>query len=192
MTEQLPWPPKDGQQFIRSSEFGDEVVTLARQLMIQYPSLDFTDAVARVFAWFDTKLKKNRRFINGRRFRNRSSFHAYLRQALWNAARMSARERAHYGYINELPADEPIASNWGADPQDRLSMLDLVKELPPLHKAVFDRFFFEEERISDIALSLHKSETEIKQLYEEAVDLLSRLLEGRFIAQQGQQGSPSI
>src|SRR5437867_3454888 len=87
------WPPQDGKEYIRSEVFGTILIDLVKRFGARYPEVDFSDALAEVFVWFDTKLSENRRFINSRRFPTASAFHAYLRQAIWNAARLTARKR---------------------------------------------------------------------------------------------------
>ena len=87
------WPPADGRAYIRSEHFAHLLVDLAGSLAARYSGMDFTDAVAQVFAWFDGKLAEDPRFINRRRFRTEGALRAYLRQALWNAARLAERRR---------------------------------------------------------------------------------------------------
>ncbi len=166
------WPPKDGKKFIRSEGFGLMLVELTTDLASRYPRLDFSDAVAHVFAWFDRKLSKNRRFINTRRFPTVAAFKAYLRQAVWNAARLAMRQRRQREAIEALPIDQPIVSK-EMRPDDRLQLIEMVEGLPEPHKTVFHKFFFDEENLAMIASILNLTEARVEQLYEEAVDMLA-------------------
>ncbi len=165
------WPPENGKDFIRSDDFGRMIVGLTRDLAARYPTMDFTDGVAHVFVWFDAKLSKNRRFINPRRFPTNQSFQAYLRQAVWNAARLATRQRRRREDIEALPVDRPIISAQ-MGPEIRVQLLEMVERLPEPHKTVFHKFFLDEEDLAMIASILGLTEEEVHRLYEEAVDML--------------------
>ena len=166
-----PWPPEEGKGFIQSEEFGRILVALTEQLSSRYPQMDFGDAVAQVFVWFDQKLSSNRRFINSRRFPTRSAFRAYLRQAVWNAARVAARKRRRREEIEALSVDLPIIAG-GLGTEERAQLLEMLDGLPEPHKTVFDKFFFDEEDVAMIASILNLCEEDIERLYEEALDML--------------------
>ena len=171
------WPPSEGKTFIRGAEFGAELINLTREYERRYPGMDFTDAVARVFAWFDGKLGKNRRFINRVRFPTRSAFRSYLRSAIWNAALMAKRDRQRFNSIDALPVDLPVAS-WGSDPEERLGLRELVERLPEPHRSVFEHYLLDDKDASGISAKLGRTEEEIVRIYEEAVDLVAELLLG--------------
>ena len=59
------WPPDDGRRLIRSEYFGELLVGLVGQLSVRYPHMDFTDAVAQVFAWLDAKLARDPDGVTG-------------------------------------------------------------------------------------------------------------------------------
>lgn len=167
----MSWPPPNAKEFVRSEAFGQLVLEAVDGLARRYPQMDFTDAAAHLFSWFDAKTSKNRRFINSRRFPTISSFKAYLRQSAFNAGRLAARERQLHARIESLSADEPIAS--GQLSAEQLATLqDQAEKLPEPHKSIFERKFFDEEDCSIIASILGKTEREIHRLYEEAIDLL--------------------
>ena len=107
MTEPV-WPPADGKKFIRSVEFGNIVLDWCEKMTLRFPAMDFTDAASHVFYWFDTKLKKNRRFINGRRFKSRRMFVSYVRQCVWNASLQAQRQRQRFNKIEPIPSNERI------------------------------------------------------------------------------------
>lgn len=152
--------------------FGVMLVELTSHLAARYPDMDFTDAVAQVFVWFDRKVSENRRFINSRRFPTISAFLAYLRQAVWNAARLTMRQRRRRQAVEALPVDRPIASSaMGAD--ERVELLEMVEALPEPHKTVFHKFFFDEEDLAMIASILNLTESRVERLFEEAVDMLA-------------------
>jgi hypothetical protein len=176
--DESEWPPSEGKEFIRSANFGTELIRLTHEYERKYPAMDFTDAAARVFAWFDGKLGRNRHFINSRRFPTRNAFRAYLKSAIWNAALMAKRDRQRFVGIDALPIDRPIASVWGADPEDRLSLRELVERLPEPHRTVFEHYCIDESPPSDLARTLGRPEEEIVRIYEEAVDLLAEIVFG--------------
>jgi hypothetical protein len=165
------WPPTGGKDFIRSDEFGRMLLKVVSDLSARYPQIDFTDAVAHVFAWFDRKLSKNRRYINSRRFANKSSFLAYLRQSVWNAGRIAARQRQRSQQVEALPADRPIVAD-KISQEELDTLLSKVESLPEPHKSVFERRFFEEDSSQWIASCTGRTEEEVESLYTEAIDLL--------------------
>lgn len=165
------WPPMDGRKFICSDAFGAMLISLVRQLALRYPRMDFTDAVAQVFAWFDKKVSCNRRFINKRRFPSVNAFKAYLKQSLWNAARLTERERRRREYIEALAVERQIVPQ-KANPVEIAILAEMVEALPEPHKTVFHRFFFDEDELFMIASILDLTEPMAVQLYVEAVDML--------------------
>lgn len=169
------WPPSDGKQFIRSDAFGEMLISLVCQLALRYPRMDFTDAVAQVFAWFDRKLSRNRSFINKRRFPSVNAFIAYLTQSLFNAARLTERERRIHEHIELLAVERQIVPQ-KATPEDLAILDEIVEALPEPHKTVFRRLFFDEEDMSMTASILNMTEAMIIRLYEEAIDMLEELI----------------
>lgn len=165
------WPPQDGKQFVHSDGFGALLLDVVSNLSDKYPKIDFTDATAIVFAWFDGKLAKNRRFINSRRFPTLSAFRAYVKQSVWNAGRLTERQRSRRSSVEAVSVDDSIAVV-SLTAEERTALLDQADRLPYPHKDVFERAFFNEEDLSFIASVLGKSEDEIHQLYEEAIDML--------------------
>ena len=165
------WPPSDGKEFICSEAFGHMLMGLVVQLARRYPKMDFTDAVAQVFAWFDRKLSDNRRFINERRFPSVNTFMAYLKQALWNAARLTERERRRHEHIEALAVERQIVIE-EVSPEDIANLIEIVEVLPEPHKTVFQRIFFDEENLSMIASILDLTQVRVIKLYEDAVDML--------------------
>ena len=169
-----PWPPAHGPRFIRGDAFGHMLLEVVEQLVRKYPGRDFTDGAAQVFAWFDAKLKQNRRFINGQRFPTESAFRAYLRQAVWNTSRQAERRRRKGGTVQALPSDQKLASS-APGPQQLAALRESVAALAEPFKGVLEWFFFEGKELDWIANSLHKTRRQIAQLYDEAIDRLSAL-----------------
>jgi hypothetical protein len=169
--ESRQWPPEDGKEFIRSEAFGALLVDLTSRMAAHYPAMDFTDAVAQVFVWFDRKLSVNRRFINSRRFPTLGAFKAYLRQAVWNAARLTMRERRRRQAVEVLPLDRAVLPA-AKTADERVRVLELVEALPEPHKTIFYRIFFDEEDLPMIASIHNLTEARVEQLFEEAVDML--------------------
>jgi hypothetical protein len=166
------WPPSDGGDFIRSDEFARTLVDLAVYLGRRYPHMDFTDAVAHVFAWFDGKLAKDSDFISRERFRTRNAFLAYLRQALWNAGRLAERRRKQRKKIESLPTDEQIVDR-RLSPEEIAYLIEKKEALPEPHRTVLWRLFFEEDDPPMIAATLGLTVEEVLRIYEEALDMLS-------------------
>lgn len=169
------WPPQDGKEFIRSNEFGKILISLVRQFTYRYPQMDFTDAVAHVFTWFDKKLSINRRFINSRRFPTVAAFKAYVRQSIWNAALITQRERQRHKQI-EAPSGRQALIARVIDPAERAMVLEAVESLAEPHKTVFHSYFLEEVDIYMLTSILNRTEEEIYQLYGEAIDMLAEWL----------------
>ena len=169
------WPPENGLSFIRSNEFGNIVLAWCNELTERYPKKDFTDAASHVFDWFDRKLKKNRRFINSRRFHTKHAFVAYIRQCVWNAARLAERQRKRRDEILALPVDEPIAdSDLSLEQIDEL--LDAISQLPLPHKDILEKMIFDEYKVEMLAKIYNVSESQVQEWYEEAIDMLSDLI----------------
>jgi hypothetical protein len=170
----MAWPPAHGPRFIRGDAFGRLLLQVVEQLVRKYPGRDFTDGAAQVFAWFDAKLKQNRRFINGQRFPTESAFRAYLRQAVWNTSRQAERSRRKGGAVQALPSDQKLASS-APGPQQLAALRESVAALAEPFKRVLELLFFEGKELDWIADSLHKTRRQIAQLYDEAIDRLSAL-----------------
>jgi DNA-directed RNA polymerase specialized sigma24 family protein len=135
--------------------------------------MDFSDAVSHVFAWFDGKLAKNRRFINSRRYPTFGAFKAYLRQSLWNAAILAQRKRRRREEI-ETPSIDPNALAKMDSQMEIDILLDLVNDLPEPHKTVLERIFFDEGDPNNIAGALDMSIDDLYRYYEEAIDMLEQ------------------
>jgi hypothetical protein len=166
------WPPTNGLRFIRGEAFGRLLLEVAEQLVRRYPNRDFTDGVAQVFAWFDGKLKQNRRFINGRRFPNEGAFRAYLRQAVWNAARAAERGRRKGRVVRAMAADENLVST-APGPQQMAMLRESVTALSEPYKSVLEQIFYEESDLAHVAELLGRTRRQAEQLYDEAIDRLS-------------------
>lgn len=165
------WPPADGKRFVHSEQFGSLLLEIVWEFEEKYPHLDFTDATAMVFAWFDRKLAQNRRFINRDRFPTPSSFRAYVKQSVWNAGRLSERQRDRHEALEEHPGEESIAIE-SLTPEERASLMERADDLPFPQKEVFERIFFYEETAAYVASVLDRTEEEIHEIYDEALDSL--------------------
>ena len=127
MAEKDEWPPDDGRRYIHSEEFGQLLFDTAQQTSRQYSGLDFSDAYAQVYEWFAEKLRRNRRFINKRRFPSIASFVAYLRKALKSAALMTLRQRRRNREITSLTDDVLATQEPGRSVELSLRLLELDK-----------------------------------------------------------------
>jgi RNA polymerase sigma factor (sigma-70 family) len=177
-TDSDGWPPDDPKEFIQSNDFGEIVLRWCAELSSRYPTLDFSDAASQVFAWFDAKISKNRRFINSRRFPTRQAFIAYVRTCVWNAAQLAGRQRRQRQEgIVALPPDAPIVANRELSPEESSRLREIIEEkLPIPHRDILRMILFEELDIEDIASQLDRTVAEIEQLYEEAIDFLDEWL----------------
>lgn len=169
------WPPHNGREFIRSEAFAQTLLSLVKELAAHYPRMDFTDAVALLFEWFDHKLSKNRSFINSTRFRTENAFRAYVKQALWRYALLAERQRQrHEDLTTRVVTRQTISSQ--ATPEELESVREAVVSLPEPHRTVFLRLFLDEEDPSIIADALNLTPRMVSELYEDAVDLLQARL----------------
>lgn len=169
------WPPLDGRSFVLSEEFGLTLVDLVGRLASNYPHMDFSDAVANVFEWFDGRLRDDPMFLGPPRFPTREAFLAYLRQAVWNAARLTERQRKRHHFVTALPRNQAIIVR-EIDPEECAELLDAVEHLEEPHKTVFHRYFFDEEDLGVLASAYDLTEDEIYDLYTEAIDVLRAML----------------
>jgi DNA-directed RNA polymerase specialized sigma24 family protein len=173
------WPPTDGGQYIRSEPFGHALLDIARRLAEKYRHMDFTDAVAQVFEWFEQRLNREPDFLSTGRFPTANAFRAYLRQALWNAARAAERKRSNRRRIEALAAEQPITSGELAiDERDQL--LDLVEQLHEPHKSIFTKIFFDETEPQAVASIFDRTEEDVIRIYVEAVDEIGRRQKSQF------------
>ena len=173
------WPPKDGKRFIREEHFGQLLLDIVDRLSHQYPLMDFTDAVAHVFSWFDRKLVAEPTFINVGRFPSLSAFKAYLRQAVWNAGRLAERQRDRRERVGPLPVDKAIVTS-DSRPEDMAALREAVDALDEPHRTVFSEFFFHERELADIAniYGGRFNVDELTAIYKEAIDLLAKRMGG--------------
>jgi hypothetical protein len=169
------WPPRDGREFIRSEAFGYILIAVVTYLARKYRNMDFTDAVANVFAWFDHKLSEDPAFISAVKFPTQGSFLAYLRQATWNAARLAERERKRHRQVGPLPDGRGIIVR-EVDPEELSLLLEAVDSLPEPHKTIFHRYFMDEEDLSMLGSIYDLTEEQIYDIYSEATDLLAEKL----------------
>ena len=165
------WPPADGKNYIRSDEFGNLVLEIAVHLMERYPTLDFSNAVARVFVWFDAKLHADSRFISADRFRSRFAFRAYVRQSLWNDARRTARDQRTRRELQAADELERMAAK-ELGPEDAATLHDEVRRLPLPHLMIVEWLVFESAEVAFVAEALSLSEEEVTSLFEEALEIL--------------------
>lgn len=170
------WPPEDGKEFIRSDEFGNMVLKWCEELAVRYTKMEFTDAASHVYTWFDGKLKINRRFINSRRFRTKAAFVDYLRQCVWNAARLAARQRSsRERNIVEVPQQEAI--NKELSPDQLTPVFDAIDRLDFVKKTIVESIFFHDKSPELVADSLQISVDDVYLLYEEAIDELGNVID---------------
>jgi hypothetical protein len=175
------WPPADGDGYIRSKVFGQTLLDIAHRLAEKYRHMDFTDAVAQVFEWFEQRLQREPDFLSAGRFPTADAFRAYLRQAVWNAARAAERKRANRRRIEALSAERPITSG-DLEPNERDQLLDLVEQLREPHKSIFTMIFFDETEPQAVASIFDRTEEDVHRIYGEAVDEIGRRLKSRFRA----------
>ena len=175
MTEH-EWPPKDGKRFIRSLEFGNIVLEWCGKLTKRFPTMDFTDAASHVFYWFDNKLKKNRRFINGRRFKSRRMFISYVRQCVWNASLQAQRQRKRFNKIEALSSDDRIV-DVGKDDWLLFEKLEAcINKLAAIEKSVIERVIFEDFTFDELSAILDKPFVEVHEIYISAIDKIADCL----------------
>src|SRR5262249_11024633 len=141
----------------------------------RYPELDFTDAVAQVYSWFDRTLRRNRRFINAQRFPTEAKFRAYLRQALLNAARMSLRQRRRHQEVQLFTDEQMEVAIPGseAEIQELVDLRTAVNQLAEPHRTILRRIASESEDMAVLADDFHLTVKDVVRLYEEALDQIA-------------------
>ncbi len=141
--------------------------------------MDFTDAVALVFAWFDDKVrKKDVDFINAERFPSRSAFVAYIRHAIWNAARLSERQQARRGSIELSSLDDSVLTQLqnsevaSPSPEEHLILAELVDELEEPHRTIIREIVFSRTPLFELSEILRLSVRRLGKALDEAIDIL--------------------
>lgn len=105
------WPPRDASAFFGGEAFGKSLLGIVERLAADYPRMDFSDALAIVFVWLQRRAEVDRAFVSEPgRFKSESDLMAYLRQALWNAARSSERRRRARQEIEAPAITEELVS----------------------------------------------------------------------------------
>lgn len=184
------WPPVDAPLYIRSDAFARLVISLVEDLASKYSEMDFSDAVASLFTWLDTKLETERDFINVIRFPSERAFVAYLRQAAWNVGRVAARQRRQEGLISELPSEfEPVSPD--ASPEVLAMIQECKERLPHLQRRTYELWVQEDipeeyhcdrlPYVTSIMQAHNESFTEqdILELYAKACDALYLCITGK-------------
>ena len=178
------WPPDDGHSFIRSEEFASHLLRLVERMVVKYPSMDFSDGVAHVFAWFDAKLSQDKDFINNERFKTNSRFWSYTRQAVWNSALHAQRQRRQRKRLEPLRVEE--LQNWKDSHMGPMNealfeerVEQLSNQLPGDLKEIFLRVVLEDDLLEnegELAVLLSRlglgDAEELGAKFEEALDII--------------------
>ena len=167
------WPPPDGDAFIRSERFGALIVDLAAELMVRNPSMDFTNAVARVFVWFDERAAEEPGFL-ARRFDGIRALRAYVRRALLNDARRTERQKR---LEEPLGTSEPAQE--GREPMGAVDLRHLreaMATLPMEQQRVLMAIVVENRRVKDVAEMLGLHRKKVSRLFAEALDAVRAAL----------------
>ena len=162
------WPPPDGRRYVKSEAFGNLLLQEIEPLIRRNRDLDFTDGAAQIFTWLDAKLRKNRRFLNKARFPSEGAFRAYIRQAVWNAARLAQRRRKLGQPLSA--AAEP--TDLSLDPLELAALQESLDALQEPHKTVLEKLYFGREDVQMVASILDRTAQQVEQLFREALDLL--------------------
>ena len=165
------WPPSDAAAFIRSEAFGQLVLDVAAALARRYRRMDFTNAAARVFVWFDRKVAEDPQFLSAKRFPRPSALRAYLRQALWNDARRTERDEHRQRALAHVSFDES-PDEWGVSPEDAVMLQELLDRLPSLHRRIVRALVFGEQTVAKLSVALGVSKRRVAALFREAIDRL--------------------
>ncbi|MCZ6835796.1 MAG: hypothetical protein O7G85_08485 [Planctomycetota bacterium] len=166
--------------YIQSDDFGNLILELSAYLTRSYPSIDFTNAVARVFVWFDAKLRAEPGFISQMRFPTPSAFRAYVRQSIWNDGRRTERdERARPSHQRLDAARE--ATSRDPEPSSVAMAREQLRRLPLPHLMIVERIVFEDSDPAELAEELALTREEVTSLLEEGLELMiqKRRLRGK-------------
>ena len=97
---------------------------------------------------------------------------AYVRQAVWNAARLTERQRQRYEKrIEPLDLDREVPSG-GFSPESRAALAEEIENLPDLQPTILDRLVNSDATVESLASELGVSEESIVQIINEAADAL--------------------
>jgi hypothetical protein len=169
------WPPENGQEFVQSEKFGNIVLDIVTQLTIKVPSMDFTWAPAHAFIWFDRKLREDYLFINKKRFSTINDFKAYVRQILWNNARLVERNDNARGRRTLKIVEQRATAQIRPDvitPDEYAVMVESLIKLPEQHRTILIKILFRKEDPDNLATELGMTKKQIFRIYTEAIDML--------------------
>jgi hypothetical protein len=172
---QGPWPPSDARAFVQSETFGKLLLELVDLVGSRYTKMNFADAVAHVFVWIDGKLDRDPKFLSSERFRSATAFLAYLRQAVWNAARLTEREQERYERrLEPLDLDRQVPD--GDDTPEQAAVLaERLASLPGQQGSVLTRLIRDVDVTTEsLASEMNVSVEQINRWFEEAVDALGK------------------
>lgn len=172
-TRQESWPPISDEDFIRGEEFGTLLIEAGELLTSKYAVMDFTDAVARTFVWFDLQVKKDPEFLR-RRFKNKSECKAYVGACLFNYARQARRQetlsrrRLEYNVLESAEKDESFA--------DRQMLWDAIYTLSERMREIVVALVVDKISIRMTAQRLGISRSLVSKEYMAAIDKLRKNL----------------
>jgi hypothetical protein len=131
------WPPERADQYFRSEAFGKVMLEIVQLLTKRYRHIDFSDAIATAFVWFESRGKKDPEFLRAGKFPTFGAFRAYVRQALWNSARAAERNRRAHKELNAPEMDSELVSPC-VSPVWLAAFHECRDRLPKTLRSVFD------------------------------------------------------
>lgn len=174
---QQHWPPGNLHHYIHEDAFADSLLAIARQMQRRYPRLDFIAAVGLVWDWLDRKAKDDPDFLLSRStpIKTRSSFRAYLRQALWNAAANERRQRRRRNAKVALVPIDLVSDPGLSEPTDtnQLWIIDLIEMLPTPIDQIMLQIGVDGIDIKTVAAAMHLSQRHVRRLYVRGCDMLA-------------------
>lgn len=166
------WPPDDGRQFIKGDAFALMLLDLAQQYSRRIPHMDFSDAVAHAFLWFDQRLDKEPDFISAQRFATRGAFRRYVGQIILNSGRLAQRQMSRAQRLDEVEFLARPAG--GLSPEERATVHEAVEKLEEPYRSIIERYFLGDEDLAMVVSALGYPAADAQALFIEALDRLSR------------------
>lgn len=131
------WPPERADEYFQNDTFGNLMLEIVQHLTEKYRHIDFTDAVATAFVWFERRGREDPDFLRAGKFPTIGAFRAYVRQSLWNSARAAERNRRAHKELNP-PDDGAELVSAEVSPLWLAAFHECCDHLPEPFRSVFD------------------------------------------------------
>lgn len=180
---QAVWPPRQGNDYVRSEEFLELMTMAAKQVIARHPDLgcDVSMGVAVAFEWFDRQIKKNpdafSKFMSKRRLRS-FAFKLIFHEGLRTFRSRVERGRSHS--LVEVPDPQGAESIERVDRADLLRVVYLaIKALPRDMRSIVKLRLIKGLSNNDAARHEGIAAYQASRLYKRALQALTKDLENK-------------